>query len=285
MRAWFEILRPANVTTALADVLAGCAIADLAPGFPLPWLLASTGCLYAGGVVLNDVCDRHLDARERPERPLPSGRVPVAGAAVLGAALLAAGIAAAVRANAAAAGIAGVIAGLVLLYDAVAKTHGVLGPVTMGACRAANLLLGIAAVPAMLSVRWPVAVLPFVYIVAITGVSRGEVHGGRRTAGRMALGAMTAVVAALAALQARSLATLWALPLSALLAWRVLPPLIRAAERPDPATIRRAIRAGVLSLVFLDAALAGAFGSAVYALAGLALAPAAYGLSRLFAVT
>ena len=285
MRAWLEIARPANVATALADVLAGCAVANLVPGFPLPWLLAATACLYAGGVVLNDVFDRHLDAYERPERPIPSGRVPVAGAAVLAAMLLVAGIVAASRANGTAGATAGLIAGLVLVYDAVAKTHPVIGPITMGACRGANLLLGTAAVPAMLAARWPVAILPFVYIVAITALSRGEVHGGRPAAGQVALGAITAVIVALVALQARSLATMWALALSGLLAWRVLPPFSSAARRPDAATIRCAVRAGVLSLVLLDAALAGAFGSVPYALASLALAPAAYGLSRLFAVT
>jgi 4-hydroxybenzoate polyprenyltransferase len=273
------------VTTALADVLAGCAVAGGPPDRPVAWLLASTACLYAGGVVLNDVFDRQLDARERPERPIPSGRVPAAGAGALGAALLAAGIAAASRATGTAAVIAALIAALVLLYDAGTKPHAVLGPITMGSCRGLNLLLGIAAVPAAVTRQWPMALLPFVYIAAVTGVSRGEVHGGRSGAGRLALAAVTAVIAALVVLQARSSTTLWALALSALLAWRVLPPFIQAADRPDPATIRRAVRAGVLSLVFLDAAIAGAFGGVLYALACLALAPAAYGLSRLFAVT
>ena len=36
---------------------------------------------------LNDVFDRHVDAVERPERPLPSGRVAASHAAALGAGL------------------------------------------------------------------------------------------------------------------------------------------------------------------------------------------------------
>ena len=77
-RGYLELVRPANVATALADVLAGYAVAGLGnPG--LGWLLLSTACLYAGGVVLNDVFDRDLDRIERPERPIPSGRVSVGG--------------------------------------------------------------------------------------------------------------------------------------------------------------------------------------------------------------
>ena len=79
LRGYLELLRPPNVMTAVADVLAGYAVAGLSNWAALPWLLGATACLYAGGVVLNDFFDRHLDARERPERPLPSGRVPAAG--------------------------------------------------------------------------------------------------------------------------------------------------------------------------------------------------------------
>src|SRR5262245_28086746 len=91
LRGYVELLRPANVITALTDVLAGFAIAGLASPKALPWLLLATACLYAGGVVLNDVFDRRIDANERPERPIPSGRVPVRHAALLGGGLLVVG--------------------------------------------------------------------------------------------------------------------------------------------------------------------------------------------------
>ena len=92
LRGYLELLRPANVVTAVADVLAGYAVAGRANSRALPWLLTATVCLYAGGVVLNDFFDRELDAVERPERPIPSGRVPARHAAALGTALLAGGV-------------------------------------------------------------------------------------------------------------------------------------------------------------------------------------------------
>jgi 4-hydroxybenzoate polyprenyltransferase len=72
LRACLQLLRPANVTTALADVLAGFAIAGLGNRAALPWLLLATAALYAGGIVLNDVFDREIDKLERPDRPIPS---------------------------------------------------------------------------------------------------------------------------------------------------------------------------------------------------------------------
>ena len=41
-------------------------------------------CLYAAGMVLNDAFDAELDARERPERPIPSGRISRSRHGVLG---------------------------------------------------------------------------------------------------------------------------------------------------------------------------------------------------------
>ncbi|MGB3292783.1 MAG: hypothetical protein WBB01_07355, partial [Phormidesmis sp.] len=77
IRAYLQLMRPANVVTAWADILAGYA-AGLGVGviaFPsttLVWLLLATTGLYAGGVVFNDVFDAELDTVERPERPIPS---------------------------------------------------------------------------------------------------------------------------------------------------------------------------------------------------------------------
>jgi 4-hydroxybenzoate polyprenyltransferase len=41
---------------------------------PLPFIVMIS-LLYCGGMVLNDYWDREIDARERPDRPIPSGRV------------------------------------------------------------------------------------------------------------------------------------------------------------------------------------------------------------------
>ncbi|MGQ9575201.1 MAG: UbiA family prenyltransferase, partial [Thermoguttaceae bacterium] len=93
MRAYFELLRLPNIFTALADVMMGFLFTHAAIGprqrWMLGFLLAASGLLYAAGVVLNDLWDREVDARERPGRPIPSGRVSVGAAKRLGWGLLA----------------------------------------------------------------------------------------------------------------------------------------------------------------------------------------------------
>ena len=286
LRGYLELLRPPNVVTAIADVLAGYAVAGRANAVALPWLIGSTVCLYAGGVVLNDYFDRHLDAAERPERPIPSGRVPAAAAATLGSALLGAGVLCATQATRTAFGVAAAIAVAVVLYDARAKRHSLAGPLTMGLCRGLNLLLGVSAVPAALSGRWPIAVLSVVYIAAVTAVSRGEVHGGRSRTATLALVSLCAVMTALAALAIRTASgRIAAFVVIGALAYRVLPPFWRPVKDPRPMTIRHAVRAGVLSLVLVDAAIGAAYAGPAYAAVVLGIGLVATSLASLFSVT
>jgi 4-hydroxybenzoate polyprenyltransferase len=286
LRAYLDLVRPANVATALADVLAGFALAGLGNARALPWLLAASACLYAGGVALNDVFDRRLDAAERPERPLPSGRISVAAAAVFGATLLALGVLLAANGAGLAGQVALAIVVAVLAYDAATKRHAVLGPLNMGACRGLNLALGMAVVPGALGEHWPIALIPTAYIAGVTVLSRGEVTAGHRVAPVVAL---SLVAGALAALSAVAVGpgryALAGLVLTALLAARVLPPFIQTLRTPGPGPVRAAVKRGVLSLVLLDAALAAAFAGPAYGVVLLVAAFAAAWLGRSFAVT
>ncbi|OYZ46911.1 MAG: polyprenyltransferase, partial [Sphingobacteriales bacterium 24-40-4] len=75
-------MRPANIATSVADVLAGIAISGYFLGagqefLPVILLCLSTIGLYGGGIVFNDVFDAELDKIERPERAIPSGAVSI----------------------------------------------------------------------------------------------------------------------------------------------------------------------------------------------------------------
>ena len=72
------LLRPPNVFTAFADSLAGspsCSAVSASGCRDRAWaVVLASGCLYLAGIVLNDVFDREIDARERPTRPIPERR-------------------------------------------------------------------------------------------------------------------------------------------------------------------------------------------------------------------
>ena len=83
--------RVSNLPTVWTNTLAGATLAGaaVAPG-RLTLLAAAFSLLYTGGMYLNDAFDRESDARERPERPIPSGRVRAGSVFAIGFGLLAA---------------------------------------------------------------------------------------------------------------------------------------------------------------------------------------------------
>ena len=89
MRAYLQLVRLPNVFTAMADVLLGYLFTHprLEPVGHFALLLVASSMLYLAGMVLNDYFDQEQDARERPARPLPSGRVTPQAARLLGGAV------------------------------------------------------------------------------------------------------------------------------------------------------------------------------------------------------
>lgn len=298
---YLQLLRPPNLVTAMADVVAGFAIAggllhfaqhipgDWAVSLPweaLGWLLVSTVALYAGGVAFNDIFDLELDKQERPERPLPSGRADLRTAIFMSLTLLFVGIFSAWMASPTSGLIALLVAFLAVLYDFAGKHHPIFGPLNMGLTRAGNLMLGVSALPAALEQYWFIGLVPVVFIAAVTMVSRGEVHGGKSPNLFFALLMYATVIGSIASLGILEEVNLYlTLPFLAFFGLMVFPPLLRAWRDPIPPKIGKAVKAGVLSLIAMDAALAAGFGGLYFGLATLLLLPLSFLLARLFAVT
>ncbi|MBE1878011.1 UbiA family prenyltransferase, partial [Myceligenerans pegani] len=138
-----ELVRLPAALTVVGDPLAGHAAGGGHTAARHLLLPVASSCLYLAGMALNDWADRDLDAVERPERPIPSGRVTPRAALTTGAALTAAGIAAAgVATGRRGAVVASGIAAGVWAYDTALKHHPVLGPAAMAACRGLDVLLG-----------------------------------------------------------------------------------------------------------------------------------------------
>lgn len=296
--AHLRLMRPANIITAIADIIAGFAASLALAGplagaalpdhyvAPLLWLCLATIGLYGGGVVFNDVFDAELDKVERPERAIPSGHASILSASLLGGCLLLIGIAAAWQVNWFSGVLAITIAAMALLYDAWGKHQLYFGPLNMGLCRGGNLLLGLSALPAVLPQLWYLGLLPVLYIAAITMISRGEVHGGNRRALQGGLLMYVFVIVAIVVLAFFGGSAWWqVLPFVLLFALLIFPPLLTALRKQEPRFIGKAVKAGVLSLIVLNAALATAFAGWVWGLGILLLLPLSRWMARRFAVT
>lgn len=297
--AYLQLTRPANVVTAVADIWAGFAIAGAWDGmginmvygdqtywWNLLWLSLSTIGLYGGGVAFNDIADADLDAIERPERPIPSGRVSKKGAIAMATLLLLGGVFCAFQVNQLAGILAIGVSGCALLYDYWGKHQQLIGPINMGLCRTGNLLLGISVVPALLYTTWYLGLLPLVYVAAITIISRGEVHGKNRNALFLGGGMYASIFVAIFFLAfEKSPGYLQIIPFLAFLGYRLFPPLLRAIRTQEPQYIGKSVKAAVLSLIVVNASLATAFSGWPIGLLILVLLPISLGLAKKFAVT
>lgn len=87
--------RVSNLPTVWTNVVAGLVLSGAASArLELRLgLCAAISSSYVGGMYLNDAFDRSYDARERPERPIPSGQVRASSVFGLGFGLLGMGVA------------------------------------------------------------------------------------------------------------------------------------------------------------------------------------------------
>jgi 4-hydroxybenzoate polyprenyltransferase len=287
------LTRPANIVTSVADVLAGVAISGIflahtvsAADLWRVWLLClATIGLYGGGVVFNDVFDAKLDAVERPERPIPRGIVTVAEASILGGILLSAGIVFAFFCNFYSGLTAMLIAAAALVYDKWGKHHPWLGPMNMGLCRGLNLLLGVSVYTgALMNTCW-MAVVPILYIASITMISRGEVHGGSKNILYAAVLFYLLVIGAVIYIAVLNGNVLWTLVFLAAFAWMIFKPLFVAIGNPEAKNIGKAVKAGVIGLILMDASWAAASEAWYLGILILLLLPLSMYLGRIFAVT
>lgn len=300
LKAIVKLARPANILTAIADIIMGFSITGSAIYFSLNtfgflhiensesllWLILATSFLYGGGVILNDFFDAELDKIERPERPIPSGIIKRSTVGMIGTAFLLSGMLFAFQVNDKSGFVAMAIGGLAVLYNSFSKHNAVLGPINMGLCRGLNLLLGVSAVPALLGSAWFIAAIPFIYITAITMVSRGEVNGGNRTVVGVAMGFYTLVILSILSLGVVfQFDYLQTAPFLILFVLSIFPPIIKAYRSLDPMDLRSSVKAGVISLIVMDATIAAGFGGWVYGLIILFLLPLSRYIARSFAVT
>lgn len=273
---YLELVRAPAVLTVLGDTLAGSAAA----GHPLLGrrllLPAASGCLYAAGMALNDYADREIDAVERPERPIPSGRVTPKVALSTAAWLTAAGLGLSAVGGGGRSLILGLpLAASIWVYDLAAKRNAAAGALTMGICRGLDVLMG--AGTGGVRAALPAAAVMGGHTVAVTALSRGEVNGTSKATASGST-AVTALVSGV--VLAGAMAPGHALPrgdggTGRTLLVRILPAAAavaiyatrcgtaqwRAAQNPSAGNALQATKAGIRSMVPLQAALALRHGS------------------------
>ena len=199
-RAWLEIMRISNAPTVVSNAIAGATIGvSLHPDGLDRWreippstylALAAPTLAYTAGMILNDAFDARIDARERPRRPIPSGRIARTAAFAAGAGLLVLAVALCAAAGSSTALLLTIALSVcVLVYNAV---HAVLpaSVLLLAACRALAVLVPLSAFQGEPGewglATWSLPVAVAVWTVGLSILARGEVvsptHEGEHAA-------------------------------------------------------------------------------------------------------
>ncbi|MFE5887961.1 SCO3242 family prenyltransferase [Streptomyces sp. NPDC056462] len=330
-----QLVRAPAALSVPGDVIAGATAAGRPLGARTFGVIGSSVCLYWAGMALNDYADATVDSVERPERPVPSGRIPRRTALAVAAGLTAAGLGLAAAAGGRrSVGAALPLAGLVWAYDLKLKSTSARG-VVMAGTRVLDVLAG-AVVPGAdapsVGVALRRAAVPAGLVGVHTGtlmaLSRHEVGGapGWVPVGTLAVSAVTAIATAVpvirgeagsaakscvssaapsglvaqfpaplkgVAVAARSEMVRTALTAAsgkfriAVTAAGALAYLgtygtaqMRAVQKPSAENVRRAVGAGIMGLMPLQAALTARGGAPAVAAALGVLHPLARRLAR-----
>ena len=264
--------RVSNLPTVWSNSLAGLVLAggglavELAPNLILGLFLIMS-LFYVGGMYLNDAFDRHIDAVERPERPIPAGLVSARTVYLAGYGMLALGIGALFwRGPGLAPGLCGIaLAAAIVYYDWRHKTDPV-GPAWMGLCRVIIYLTAAFLVTAQPPViLYLGAVALFFYLIGLTYIAKQENLGQVANLWPLLFLAVPVVAAIWIAVTDGGLALLLA---AAFIIWMVN--ALRYLWRRQPGDIPRAVVGLIAGMSLLDAVLIAHMGAPVMAWAAAA---------------
>ncbi|MDE0727691.1 MAG: UbiA family prenyltransferase [Alphaproteobacteria bacterium] len=264
--------RVSNLPTVWSNSLAGLVLAggglavELAPNLILGLFLIMS-LFYVGGMYLNDAFDRHIDAVERPERPIPAGLVSARTVYLAGYGMLALGIGALFwRGPGLAPGLCGIaLAAAIVYYDWRHKTDPV-GPAWMGLCRVIIYLTAAFLVTAQPPViLYLGAVALFFYLIGLTYIAKQENLGQVANLWPLLFLAVPVVAAIWIAVTDGGLALLLA---AAFIIWMVN--ALRYLWRRQPGDIPRAVVSLIAGMSLLDAVLIAHMGAPVMAWAAAA---------------
>ena len=187
VRDYLVLVRLPNLFTLPSNILVGmAAISSLAftlTSFTQFLLLVTISVLlYCVGIVLNDLYDFDIDKKERPNRPLPSGKISRRSAIVLVTIFSTLALILSLQVSFSTLVISTILFSVIFGYDKYLKNTQA-GPFTIASARVMNILLGtsvslrsVDSYSQIVTLTF-VLIITFVYVSLIGFISRYEVHG------------------------------------------------------------------------------------------------------------
>lgn len=253
---YLQLIRAPAVFTAQSNILAAHLVATQGQfqWLNLFLLLISSSLLYMSGMVLNDCFDYDEDCQDRPQRPLPSGRIAIKTAWQFSGILMISGIAIAALVGYQQWLLAMFLAFLILLYNSYAK-HTVFGFLAMGLCRYLNWLLGLS----VITFQWDslILALPVLfYVCSLTLLSTIETTAHSRLPLIIcSIGMIVTAIMLITVQQTESISPALLLTIVIISLLFILKALLKTYQNFNPEQIQKTMVILIMGIIPLDALL------------------------------
>lgn len=181
LRNIFQLVRFPGIFTAFSNVFIGFFLASNG-NFEfntLPFLLTTTGLLFAGTMIMNDYADHKIDSVERPRRPLVSGKISRRVALYLIIICFSIANLSALMIGEISIIISLLMTGLITSYNFKLKNISVIGILVISIIRFLNIILGFSIVELSLDVL-PYAIPLGIYVAGISILAKNELNTNSR---------------------------------------------------------------------------------------------------------
>jgi 4-hydroxybenzoate polyprenyltransferase len=269
--SYIILVRLPNVFSAASNILPGyfTIVTAVSSSFLsinilyLAGLMTSSSLLYIAGIVFNDYFDFEIDKKERPTRPLPSGKITKRKALTIAISSIIAANVLTLLINWTSFIIAVILTTIIIAYDYRLKHNTITGPITMGLARFFNILLGATpAIPTLLlsaassKMLLFIATLLFLYVIAISILSKKEVSG--KTTNAIIISSLSIVFVDIASIAIAGLIGIFRsavfanLALFSIVMIITFRPILRGLDSLAPIQIRNIIKNMIISIIILD---------------------------------
>ena len=278
IRTYLQLVRFPGIFTVFSNVLLGFfAVQQLTfDWLSLGFLLATSGFLFCAGMVFNDFFDYNIDKNQRPDRPLPSGKIPKKYALYLGLCFLGLANICSVFVGLPTLLVSLCMTGFILLYDIKLKNIPVFGILNLSVIRFLNVILGTTIVALSvdaIQIAIPVAIL-VAGISILAKTERAQYSKKAEILNLIFIGAAIFYVNLLA-----FGGEIIFYVFMGFFVFSIFVPLYFYKEKNN-ANIQRKVTFQLLSIIILDAALLSIYSELVYGLVTLILYAPAYLITR-----
>jgi len=278
IRAYLQLVRVPGIFTAFSNILLGFFVFqnEFTDYFYLIYLLASSGFLFSAGMTLNDYFDYNIDKKERPFRPLPTGKISIRTAAFLGYSFLVAGNMFSLIIGLQTFVLTLLMTILILSYNAKLKTISVIGIINLSSIRFLNVILGTTIV-ALNYENMIIAIPIAIFIAGISVKAKSETKLTQKNSRLSLILIITTIIFVLYLIFDNQIFIQFLF--LGIFALTIFVPFL-IFKNNNQTNVQRKITFQLLSIIILDATLVGIFSSIMYSFIILSLFVPAYLLSR-----